>query len=106
MVSLSRPKPPQNRVAISTRDLARRMRKRLNKTTEGIEAAVAKVKNNAETWITYKAARRRRRFNDMRKVLFDCSCASAAFVAGHCPLTSSNLFTLWELVRSTWTVAD
>jgi hypothetical protein len=25
------------------------MRKRLNKTTEGIEAAVAKVKNNAET---------------------------------------------------------
>jgi len=28
--------------------LAGRMRKRLNKTTEGIEAAVAKVKNNAE----------------------------------------------------------
>jgi hypothetical protein len=27
------------------------MRKRLNKTTEGIEAAVAKVKNNAETAI-------------------------------------------------------
>jgi hypothetical protein len=49
MVTPYRPKPPRNRVAISTRDLARRMRKRLNKTTEGIEAAVAKVKNNAET---------------------------------------------------------
>jgi len=49
MVTPHRPKPPRNRVAISTRDLARRMRKRLNKTTEGIEAAVAKVKNNAET---------------------------------------------------------
>jgi hypothetical protein len=51
MVIPYRPKPPRNRVAISTRDLARRMRKRLNKTTDGIEAAVAKVKNNAETAI-------------------------------------------------------
>ena len=58
MVTLSRPKPPQNRVAISTRDLARRMRKRLNKTTEGIEAAVAKVKNNAETAIKELEAKR------------------------------------------------
>jgi len=49
MVTPYRPKPQRNRVAISTRDLARRMRKRLNKTTEGIEAAVAKVKNSAET---------------------------------------------------------
>ena len=48
MVTPYRPKPPRNRVAISTRELARRMRKRLNKTTEGIEAAVAKVKINAE----------------------------------------------------------
>ena len=48
MVTPYRPKPPRNRVAISTRELARRMRKRLNKTTEGIEAAVTKVKNNAE----------------------------------------------------------
>jgi hypothetical protein len=48
MVTPYRPKPPRNRVAISTRDLARRVRKRLNKTTEGIEAAVAKVKNDAE----------------------------------------------------------
>jgi len=48
MVTPYRPKPPRNRVAISTRELARRMRKRLNKTTEGIEAAVAQVKNNAE----------------------------------------------------------
>ena len=47
MVTPYRPKPPRNRVAISTMELARRMRKRLNKTTEGIEAAVAKVKNNA-----------------------------------------------------------
>jgi hypothetical protein len=51
MVTPYRQKPLRNRVAISTRDLARRMRKRLNKTTEGIEAAVAKVKNNAETAI-------------------------------------------------------
>jgi hypothetical protein len=43
---------------ISTRDLARRMRKRLNKTTEGIEAAVAKVKNNAETAIKELEAKR------------------------------------------------
>jgi hypothetical protein len=48
MVTPYRPKPPRNRVAISTRELARRMSKRLNKTTEGIEAAVAKVKNDAE----------------------------------------------------------
>jgi hypothetical protein len=48
MVTPYLPKPPRNRVAISTRDLARRMRKRLNKTTEGMEVEVAKVKNNAE----------------------------------------------------------
>ena len=47
MVTPYRPKPPRNRVAMSTRDLVRRMRKRLNKTTEGMEVAVAKVKNNA-----------------------------------------------------------
>ena len=46
-----RPKSSRNRVAISTRDLARRMRKRLNKTTDGIEAALAKVKSKAETAI-------------------------------------------------------
>jgi hypothetical protein len=50
MVTPYHPKPPRSRVAISTRDLARRMRKRLDKTTDGIEAAVAKVKN-AETAI-------------------------------------------------------
>jgi hypothetical protein len=48
MVTPYRPKPPRNRVAISTRELAGRMRKRLNKTTEGMEVAVAKVKNNTE----------------------------------------------------------
>jgi hypothetical protein len=58
MSTLYRPKPPRNRVAISTRDLARRMRKRLNKTTEGIEAAVAKVKNNGETAIKESEAKR------------------------------------------------
>ena len=45
MVTSYRPKTSRNRVVISTRELAGRMRKRLNKTTEGIEAAVAKVKN-------------------------------------------------------------
>jgi hypothetical protein len=58
MVTPYRPKPPRNRVAISTRDLARRMRKRLNKTTEGIEAAVAQVKNNAEVVAKESEAKR------------------------------------------------
>ena len=48
MATSFRSKQPRNRVLISTRDLARRMRKRLNKTTEGMEVAVAKVKNKAE----------------------------------------------------------
>jgi hypothetical protein len=48
MVTPSRPKPPRNRIAISTSALARRWRERLNKTTEEIEAAVEKVGNNAE----------------------------------------------------------
>ena len=58
MPTSSRPKPPRNRVIISTMDLARRMRKRLNKTTEEIEAAVAKVGNNAETAIKELEAKR------------------------------------------------
>jgi len=58
MVTPYRPKPPRKRVAISTRDLARRMRKRLNKTTEGIEAAVAQVKNNAEVAAKESEAKR------------------------------------------------
>jgi hypothetical protein len=58
MVTLSRPKPPRNRVAISTRDLARRMCNRLNKTTEEIETAVAKVKNNAAIAIKELEAKR------------------------------------------------
>ncbi len=58
MVTPYRPKPPRNRVAISTRDLARRMRKSLNKTTEGIEAAVAQVKNNAEVATKESEAKR------------------------------------------------
>ena len=48
MVTPYRLKSSRNPIAISTRDLARRMRKRLNKTTEGMEVTVAKVKNNAE----------------------------------------------------------
>ena len=49
MASSSRPKPPRSRVVITTRDLARRMRKRLNKTTDEIEAAIARVGAHAET---------------------------------------------------------
>jgi len=49
MVTPYRPKAQRNRIAISTRALAQRWRKRLNKTTEEIEAAVEKVGNNAET---------------------------------------------------------
>ena len=48
MVAPYRLKPSRNPMAISTRDLARRRRKRLNKTTEVMEVAVAKDKNNAE----------------------------------------------------------
>ena len=51
MLSPRRPKPPRNSIDISTRDLARRWRKRLNKSTEEIEAAVAKVGNNATSVI-------------------------------------------------------
>jgi hypothetical protein len=58
MVTSSRAKLPRNRVAGSTRDLARRLRKRLNKTTEEMEAAVTKVKNNAETAIKELEAKR------------------------------------------------
>ena len=58
MVTPYRPKPPRNRVAISTRELAGRMRKRLNKTTEGIEEAVAQVKNNAEVAAKESEAKR------------------------------------------------
>jgi len=48
MVTLSRPKLPRDRIA-SAKTLARRWRKRLNETTEEIEAAVEKVRKNAET---------------------------------------------------------
>jgi hypothetical protein len=58
MVTSSRAKLPRNRVASSTTDLARRLRKRLNKTTEEMEAAVTKVKNNAETAIKELEAKR------------------------------------------------
>jgi hypothetical protein len=49
VVNSSKPKQQRRRVVITTRDLARRMRKRLNKTTSEIEAAVAKVGHNSET---------------------------------------------------------
>jgi len=49
MATSSKPKQQRRRVVITTRDLARRMRERLNKTTSEIEAAVAKVGNTAET---------------------------------------------------------
>lgn len=47
----SRPKPARNTIDVSTKDLARRWRKRLGKPTEKIEAALAKVGNNAESVI-------------------------------------------------------
>ena len=49
VATLSRPKRLRNREVISTRELARRMRKRLSKTTEELDAAVAKVGNKADT---------------------------------------------------------
>ena len=51
MITSSRPKQSRNRVDISTTHSARQWRKRLNKSTAEIEAAVAKVGNNAETVI-------------------------------------------------------
>ena len=49
MITSSKPKPSRNRVDMSTTHSARQWRKRLNKPAEEIEAAVAKVGNNAET---------------------------------------------------------
>jgi hypothetical protein len=51
MITSSKPKPSRNRVDMSTTHSARQWRKRLNKPAEEIEAAVAKVGNNAETVI-------------------------------------------------------
>ena len=48
MVTPYKPKAPRNRIAISTKALARRWRERLNKTTEEMGAAVEKVGANAE----------------------------------------------------------
>jgi len=48
MVTPYKPKPPRNRIAISTKALARRWRERLNKTTEEMGAAVEKGGANAE----------------------------------------------------------
>jgi hypothetical protein len=48
MITSSRPKS-RNKVDVSTKDLARQWRKRLGKSPEEIEAAVAKVGYNAET---------------------------------------------------------
>ena len=49
MITSPRPKPSRNRVDMSTTHSARQWRKRLKKSAEEIEAAVAKVGNNAET---------------------------------------------------------
>jgi hypothetical protein len=48
MITSSKPKPSRNRVDMSTTHTARQWRKRLNKSAEEIEAAVAKVGDNAE----------------------------------------------------------
>ena len=47
----SKPKPSRNCVDISTKVSVRQWRKRLGKSAEEVEAAVAKVGNNAETII-------------------------------------------------------
>ena len=51
MITSSRPKPSRNLVDISTSHSTRQWRKRLKRSAEEIEAAVAKVGNNAETVI-------------------------------------------------------
>jgi hypothetical protein len=50
MITSSPPKS-RNKVDVSTKDLARQWRKRLDKSPEQIAAAVAKVGDNAETVI-------------------------------------------------------
>ena len=50
MITSSRPKPSRNLVDISTHS-TRQWRKRLKRSAEEIEAAMAKVGNNAETVI-------------------------------------------------------
>lgn len=47
MLSSRRLKPSRNCIDVSTKDLARRWRKRLDKPTQEIEAAIAKVGPNA-----------------------------------------------------------
>ena len=49
MLKTSPSKPPRNRVDLSTRDLARQWCKHFEKQKEQIEAAIAKVGDNAAT---------------------------------------------------------
>jgi len=49
MLKTSPAKPPRNRVDLSTTDLARRWCKHFGKPKEQIEAAIAKVGDNAAT---------------------------------------------------------
>lgn len=49
MLKTSLSKPPRNRVDLSNKDLARHWCKYFGKSKDDIEAAVAKVGNNAET---------------------------------------------------------
>lgn len=51
MLISRRPKLPRNNIDTSTTDLARYWRKRLNKSTKEIDAAVAKVGNSAASVI-------------------------------------------------------
>jgi hypothetical protein len=49
MLKISPPKPPRNRVDLSTKDLTRHWCKHFRKPKEQIEAAIAKVGDNAAT---------------------------------------------------------
>jgi Protein of unknown function (DUF3606) len=55
----SKPKPSRNCVDISNKVSVRQWRKRLGKSAEEVEAAVAKVGNNAETVIKELEAKHR-----------------------------------------------
>ena len=59
MVTISSSKRARNRVDISSKELARHWCKRLKKTKPEIEAAIAKVGDNAETVIKELGAEQR-----------------------------------------------
>ena len=58
MFKTSPPRPPRNRIDVSTKDMARHWCKLIGMPKDEIEAAIAKVGDNAETVIKELGVRR------------------------------------------------